>query len=408
MNKSTLRPMNRGRRIFSVAAATLLGAAAIGGWALGSPAYAATTTAAVAAAADTLPSFAISVADFRDAGGATYKGPDGKPLTDRLATALRSYLTDGATRGHYLVLTGDKTAGKSVARFLVEGDLSAIQIGDPDQRRYMLVARVFRLDSGGKERKLVAQFAGTAGLRDLTGNMGGQAGMSRMGLAGELAKEIADAAEGTLPSGDAFDDMVQKATALHRVTVDVIGDTEPKPRSAVAAGEKFRLRVSSQESGKVYLIGLDPATKRPVSLYSQDDPLDVTVGHPVVLPPVNPLVAPQVTAPATLEYVVFVRHRAEAGHAAATAASAIDPTAMVASTAPIAPPVMVARRGRAIEPTDTGKTEKIELLSCVAPSVGGSSMDAGIATLLALYQSDPTDNWIGVRVKVAVTPTAAH
>lgn len=348
---------------------------------------------AVVAAA---PKLTISVSTLRDLGGASYKGPDGKPLTERLASALRKYLSDGA-EGRYTVggIAGAAEAPKTAPKFVVEGDISAIEVGDADKRPYLLITRVFRED--GKARRLVAQYAGSAqSLRDLTGNMTNQAGVSRMGLAGQMAKEIANAALAARGGTEEFDALVKAATTVRRVTVDVLSEAsgDQKPRQQLVSGEKYRLRVNSQDAGSVYIVAV-AADGRPMTPYAQSEPLDVAQGAPVVLPPNSPFTAPKVNAPTTVEYIILVRKKKST---ASSQMPSFDTRNMVASAAPIAPlfPRGAVRGGQ--ETTSTA----IELLTSTSPLV--NKTDDGVENLVELSKTDGDSGWVGARVKITVVP----
>jgi hypothetical protein len=135
-----------------------------------------------------LPEVIISVRRLRDAGGDPdrYKGPDGKPLTQRTAEALSRVLAERANNRYQVpgfspvvppAKDGKNDAKPASVRFIIDGDLSALESpysGDDaksinsESRPYLLVARVWQ----EKPRRLVAQFVGVAGsLRDLTGNL---------------------------------------------------------------------------------------------------------------------------------------------------------------------------------------------------------------------------------------------
>lgn len=192
-----------------------------------------------------LPVVIVSVRRFRDAGGEIdrYKGPDGRPLTERLSDALVRALSDTAA-GRFVVAgsVGAEDASKTAIRLIIEGDLSAPDseaVPDGQQtamamvsiatnlapvpthpapisttlpaggdnatgsRPYLLVTRVWR---DGKPRRLVAQFAGVAGsVRGLTGNLLGESDANLSGVVGGMAERIGKAAvalrTGTVPNG---------------------------------------------------------------------------------------------------------------------------------------------------------------------------------------------------------------
>ena len=352
-----------------------------------------------------VPDISIRVETFKDMGGAEYKGPDSSPLTERLVSAMKYAIADAAKKDFRVAdPTDPNVVAKNATAFVVESEVTAIEVGaDPDHRPYMLVSRLYR---EGKARKLVAQFAGNARtLRDLTGNLGNQSGASNAGLIGGIGKEIVDAAENARPLADALDEMIRASTATHRVTVDVMADANGKqePRQGVLTGQRYRLRVNSQDAGRVYLITMDTATKHVSTPYAQTEPLDAGPGSPVTLPPNDPFIAPK--TPGTLEYIVFVRK----GHGAA--ASLAEPRAPYAAV-PARKPIQVASLrenglltaplvSRALVGFEEGGPA-IELLS--SPTLKGpGSLEPGIANLLSEYQSDPDGTWIATRVKVTVT-----
>ena len=172
--------------------------------------------------------------------------------------------------------------------------------------------------AGGNGRYLVGQWAGTArGLRDLTGNIGKDAGVSTLGLAGELASRIATVvggASGGVKAGggggtppEVYNALIKTATASPRLTADVIteGAGNAQPRNTLLPGEKYRLRVSPQDAGTIYILSLG-VNGKPSSPYAQNEPLDGSPGRAVTLPPNSPFIAPKSGA---TEWVILLRRK---------------------------------------------------------------------------------------------------
>lgn len=352
------------------------------------------------------PDIAITVAPFHDLGGAEYKGPDGRPLTERLVTALRQAIAESAKHTYHVADPTDaNVVAKNATAFVVETEVTAIETGDSANRPYMLVSRLYR---EGKARKLVAQFAGNAHtLRDLTGNLMNQSSASSAGLIGGIGKQIVEAAENARPASEAFNDMVKAASVSHRVTVDVMNDASGKqePRQAIGIGQKYRLRVNSQDPGAVYIVSIDLATKRPSTPYAQNEPLDVAPGQAVTLPPNDPFIAPK--SATTLEYIVFVRKRgasksADAGAPETTAPYAVGPSVTPIQVASLRDRGLLSMRVVARSIGGGGdQTDAIELLS--SPFLkGAGGFDPGISQLLKEYGNDPEGSWLATRVKIVV------
>ena len=344
----------------------------------------------------------VSVAPFKDMSGADAKGPDGKPLPERLTSALKQFLTEGA-KGRY-------TVAGSGSKFVVENEISALEVGPVSKRPYIVVTRLYM----EKPRRLVAQYCGKAPtLRALTGNLERQADAAATGLIGGIAKEIGAAVvhAGKVADDASFDAMVKAATATRRITVDVLGDGgDQKPRQQIGGGEKFRLRVNSQDAGAVYIVQI--RDNRPMVPYSQNEPLDVAQGKPVTLPPNSPFTAPKVKAATAMEYIVFVRKGGkvdggvpvtpgtQTGAEASLVPTRLTPRAAPRGSIQMASSVSFLPRGFGLDQED----DKIELLSVTSPDAEG---DAGIASLLQQYQNDPDDKWIAVRIKIAISPSGA-
>lgn len=356
----------------------------------------------------------ITVAPFKDNSGTAVKSADGKLLADQVTLGFRRLLAEQA-KGHYIVSANGK-GPKDLPLFTVEGEIATVGIGSADTQPLVLVMRLYQ--EGSKGRKMVAQFTGKSPtLRGLTGNLQQQGGISGLGLLGEIGEQLGKAVSLHQNNTNDFDKMVKTATAVRRITVDVLGENgKPVVRQQVNPGDKFQLRVNSADKGAVYIVQLDK-NGNPMTPYSQDDPMDVAPNAPVLLPPNNSFIAPKGAGGSTLEYVVFIRKGGAApGTETGTETGAGTQTGTETGVEKPAQNNNATFHGygmgavvqddnpflRTSFHAEEDNPEQIELLSVVAP---GQEPNEGIVALIAQYQNDPAGKWIGVRIKVPVITT---
>lgn len=384
-------------------------------------------------AAEAPGGISVRIAPLKDAGGAIGAGPDGKPMEERFTQALQKLLAEYA-KGRF------STAGGKDSDFLVEGELSALQTTKNTPAGYLCTVRLTQTTRTGK--RLIGQWAGTAKtIRDLTGNLTKDDRVSNLGLAGEFATRIAAVVADAAPDSpkpavasatmtpDVYNALIKKAVADRRLTVDVMqeGMADQKPRNTLLPGEKYRLRVSPQDAGTVYLLQLvsgEGFTGRPKSPFAQNEALSASPGRSVMLPPNTPLVAPKT---GVASWVVLLR-RSDARSAAPAGAQ----------LAPIMPQIVGSRAvgGVIVLPGEPAAQDAPQYGVADVPAqygvpdsspgaavtvIGGALAGTPIASagespatpakslldpeaerVLTMMKSDPAGTWIALEIKLPV------
>ena len=318
----------------------------------------------------------LIVKPLRDASGTLPKGAGEAPLNVRYAQALRGRIRDVAKNS--LRVLGADADDRAAVHFTVEGDLSRADTTSLTAGAYLCVLRLYR---EGKPRRLILQMAGTADtLRDLTGNLKQNPAFDLNGLAGEFAARIAAA---TRPETEASEFLAaaDKAAESRRLTVamvteDAAGKPTDAPGMDIKKGATFRLRVTSQDAGAVYLVALTDGGPKPV--FAPADALDIRPNVPVLLPPGAPLTPP---AADSAEYIALVRISAKAADAKGNGPAA---------------PTDAARGDARDREKESSAPAQVLLSGERAPG----DLDEGVKRLLALLRGDASGTWTAIRVRV--------
>ena len=366
-------------------------------------------------------SVVVQLKPLHDAGGLIALSADGDKINVSYTEAISHYLT---TTGGYTVV--DKAPKGSSPTYFVEGDLSHLAIDDRGNGPYLCTLRLF---DENKKHKLVGQWAGVAqSLRYLTANLNETEGVDSEGLLGELGGKIAEAIRATSDTTgaatfsaivdvasnpdliDAFPIAVDDKPTVPTTPVgpnapatvtpapapvapstkpaikpvapvtpepapksngmnDHLGQPEPPTPNQIVSGQPYRLQVRSTEAGNLTLVGVGPVGE-PVALPNPGDTADIAVmaDKPVILPITGHFVAPTVTAPQDLRYVVMERR---------TGAPSVEP-------------------GDSLLPA--------RVLVGTTPTEAPPVKDAAIATLLRRVLADPPHTWVAHIVTLHVVP----
>ena len=308
-----------------------------------------------------------------------------------------------ASQNHFDVNGDAKEANSlpaNVRALSVEGEFSRTEDGKGGGP-FLVVLRLYQEKSGAVPRRVLAQWAGVAdNYRYLTGNLDNRADIDREGLLGEMGKRIAEAASDA-PRNAAFDAFVATVAQSKSVLVTLVptrtmpsgngsaaGQTDAIVAPVLEAGREYRIKIASQESGTVVVVGRD-ANARLIPLYlpgDKDAPRSVELGKPILVPALSekPWIAPVTDAPTEQALFVFVRHEkpntksAPAGNARVLSATSND-------TPPVLPsPVRVLSTG----------------------TLADENLGHVLEALLKQFARDPKDTWTAQRFVVKVVPTA--
>ena len=345
-----------------------------------------------------LPELRVSL--LRDAGGLGKPSAGEPTLNTRLSRALETHLAEIA-KGRYVTIPRGKkpSASQASGRLLtVEGELSHVDTGEANGGPYLCVLRLFQ---EGKTRRLIGQWAGYArSFRDVSSNLHNDPRISPYGLVGELSRRIGEAASHTGDTGQSarLAALVQQAMDnSKRLSIKVVPQSGPRKSASVggelAAGDRYRLSVTSQEAGSLYLIGLEKPGK-PVMLL---EPCDETTR---VLTPAHSLTAPELSEPPLTvgnlrageeqELVVLVRrlHRATRE----TANRQPESRVRLASASP--------------DVAEASPQEQRAVVIVEGGVFGGSASgpgDVGVERILKMAASDPAGTWIAQRIRLRIT-----
>lgn len=371
----------------------------------------------------------LHVAKLRDAGGLPRPSRRGdEPLNARLTVALDAYFRKQA-QGRYLV---DHKPGKgeiATRRLTLEGDLSHVASPTLDGGGYLCVLRLYQ--EGGKPRRLVAQWSGTADtLRYLTGNLRADNRVDSQGLIGEMGKRVAGwlAVTSGMDQAAAFETLVKSALRSERdVTAVVLPEAVVASTTAggasaaaaasrtkgsdvpavVVAGGGYRLKVASRQPGTVYVVQMAGPDRLPHAAFVPDGTTAAAAGaaaaaevraagEPIVLPAQEPLRAEEKVAAdggEDREIVVLVR-RKKAGVSPVS-----GDTASAASAFPAVSGAVSINTGLPGSGAPVGVLEGMRNRSCPA--------DPGMSRLLRWMASDPPGTWMARRVTLHVSPRPA-
>ena len=354
----------------------------------------------------------LQVLPLRDAGGLPEEG--GKaPLNAQLTQGLAKYLADTAG-GRVLIVDAQMRAvsgkgqpgprgkrGGGKPEFTLEGELSHVQTGAADGGAYFCVLRLFeqRSSDGSSVRRLRHQWAGMAQTYlDLTSNLRHDGRVDPEGLLGGLAKSVlADVS--TLPASDQvkqFAAFVATASAFKRVTAQVVPEAAPiaaAEQPPLQSGDRYRLKVMSQDRGSVYLVALD-SSGQPSGLFLPDSgqEIEVDADRPALVPGETPLQTGLVTAATDHQIIVLVRRSQKAA-------------AQDAPTASLLHLANLYLRDTSADTTTPGTSAAVQILdSAPAISAPPAPDDPGIARLLHMAASDPAGTWLAQTVTVHIVP----
>lgn len=322
--------------------------------------------------------FTVAVRDTTAPGDAP---PPDNPKPERAAPPLAPNPAPG-TKGAALLPPSAPNA-----RFRLEGEISVAGTDGP----YLCVLRL--VDNGGKG-VVAAQWAGVAQtLRDLTGNLGNDKRISPLGLAGEFARRATVTAKSLLaPSASAatadFEKRVTDAAKTNRLTLEAVPDGS-KPNgdknAAMGPGAKFRVRVSTQDAGDVYLFRMDKQNA-PVAAYEQKAVPVALPGRPVLLPPSGAAFSVGADGPPT--FVAVLVRRADVAQPAPSAQPA---SAAVTLAAPIQNP------DDALGAAPNNNLPAVLVLDASA-RLPEAPADALVARLLALLETKKPDEVLSARL----------
>ncbi len=345
----------------------------------------------------------VRVPALRDAGGLTERGPDGEPLNEALAMALRGSL-EAAAAGRFTVTADAARApfrAAGTATFSLDGDLSHVAADDPTGGPYMAVLRLHR---EGEPRQLVGQWAGTAeSLRYLTANLRHVPGVHAHGLMGELAERVAATVVGQAggEAARALDALLRATPRPQRIEAGIVAEPDGATTPAeLPPGTRYRVRVNCQEGGQLFLLRVC-AVGRPAALTPIDSGRSVEVmpGKPLLLPADAPLVAGDSGGDAL---VVLFRRQTE------------EPRPR-GRRSPGSPPFHLAAEGL-LKP---GRDRDRDPASLGTPAVGAPAgappvtvveggiapippidEDPALARFLRQAAADPPGTWVAVRVRM--------
>ena len=322
---------------------------------------------------------------LHDGGGLTERGPDGRPLEQRLTQAVEDYLSRiGA--GHFLVAESSQVK----ASYTVEGSLSHEARNDKSGGPYTLR---LHLQSEGSGHPVLAEWTGTAeSLRYLTANLRQDPRVDIEGLVGEMGRRIAGAVAGAQQS-ESLSAALSSIDRGKRLGAELVRDSGNAPESAgridIHAGSRFRIRVRSKDAGSLFLLSTDPASVRALITSEPGGEIRVDPGQPLLFP-TDGLVAESDTQAPDRSLIVLVNKSGVHG-------------GILRDPRPDAGGTDTGNSMLHVPPTVNDTSEAPPVLITEGRAAGSSKGDAAVTRILRSISTDPRGSWLSQVLKVRVT-----